>query len=138
MGDENQLGCRHGYTDCDACELRAENARLRKERDNAEASDAESIAMYHRARERAEAAEQRNEDLVRMLDIAVRNASEAAQDERDAIIAYAMRSVAACYADSDAGCVKCATLRALCEDIYECEHIESRNPAPAGEEVRDA
>jgi hypothetical protein len=31
MGDENQLGCRHGYTDCDACELRAENARLRGE-----------------------------------------------------------------------------------------------------------
>jgi cell division septum initiation protein DivIVA len=37
-------------------------------------------------RARAEAAEQRNEDLVRMLDVAVRNASEAAGQERDDIV----------------------------------------------------
>jgi hypothetical protein len=140
----------------DLASLRAENARLRSalaDANERRGKACEALAsaqschasvknvLEHRIAElqgERDAALQRNEDLVRMLDIAVRNASEAAQDERDAIIAYAMRSVAACYADSDAGCVKCATLRALCEDIYECEHIESRNPAPAGEEVRDA
>jgi hypothetical protein len=127
----------------DLASLRAENARLRGEverlgdaRDEAYKVRNESIlwaavhaGQYVALRERAEAAEQLAEDRLRMLDIAVRNASEAAGQERTEILDalwdkyYATRGVAG---DSRAVGIGAAI------DI-----VKSRNPAPAGEEVRD-
>jgi hypothetical protein len=84
------------------------------------------IATTMEARRRAEAAEQLAADRLTMLDVAVRNASEAANEERLEI----MKALWDLY-----GSVKHRSKRHAIEDAIRI--IESRNPAPAGEEVRD-
>jgi chromosome segregation ATPase len=114
-----ELGARAAAAENELDDLRAQLAKVR--------ADLETMIAVHDEVERdRDEAVQRNEDLVRMLDVAVRNASEAAAHERDDIVEALWSMEEAQLRDDDRRVVR----RAI-------RIIESRNPAPAGEEVRD-